>query len=197
MAGVLMVSAVKRGTHPVPKQVEPTRLGSIFAAVFLTASGVGATRTPGLAQEADIGLRVGTVPEPVVVEDLDGNEVDLADFIGEKPVLIEFWATWCENCEALLPRMRTAHESYGERVQFLAVAVAVGQSKRAVRRHLGKHPVAYPTLWDGKGQAVRGFKAPVTSYIVVLDADGRVAYTGVGPDQDIEAAIGRVISDES
>ena len=44
-------------------------------------------------------------------------------------------------------------------------------------------------LWDGNGAAVRAFQAPSTSYIAVLNATGRVVYTGVGADQDIEAAI--------
>ena len=156
----------------------------------------GAGEDSGVIQEAAIGIAPGMVPEAVVIEDLDGNPVDLAEFIGEGPMLIQFWAVWCENCEALHPRMEAAHERYGDRVHFVAVAVAVGQSKRAVRRHLDKLPVSYPTLWDADGRAVRAFQAPVTSYIVVLDGDGRVGYTGVGAGQDIEAAIEGVLRDE-
>jgi thiol-disulfide isomerase/thioredoxin len=115
--------------------------------------------------EAAIGIELGAIPEAVVLEDLEGNVVDLAEFIGDGPTLFEFWAVWCENCEALHPRMQAAHSRYGDRVRFLAVAVAVGQSKRAIRRQLAKHPVRYPTLWDAKGRAVRAFMAPVTSYI--------------------------------
>src|SRR5690606_10933167 len=48
---------------------------------------------PAAAQE--VGLPLGSRPEPVVIEDLDGTPVDLADYIGRKPVLLEFWATWC------------------------------------------------------------------------------------------------------
>jgi len=44
-------------------------------------------------------------------------------------------------------------------------------------------------LWDGNGAAVRAFQAPSTSYIAVLDSKGRVVYTGVGEDQNIEAAM--------
>jgi uncharacterized UPF0146 family protein len=48
-------------------------------------------------------------------------------------------------------------------------------------------------LWDGNGAAVRAFKAPSTSYIAVLDGKGKVVYTGVGEDQDIEAALRRAV----
>jgi len=48
-------------------------------------------------------------------------------------------------------------------------------------------------LWDGRGEAVRAFETPATAYIVILDAAGRVAYTGIGRDQDIDAAIRGVL----
>ena len=44
-----------------------------------------------------------------------------------------------------------------------------------------------------RGEAVRAFETPATSYIVILDAAGRVAYTGIGRDQDVAAAIRDVL----
>ncbi|MFQ5747711.1 MAG: TlpA family protein disulfide reductase [Gemmatimonadota bacterium] len=152
---------------------------------------------PAAAQgRADImGIARGEIPPAVVIEDLEGRDVDLGEIIGHGPALIEFWATWCENCAALHPRLQAAHRRWGDRMSFLAVAVAVGQNPRSIRRHLKKEPVRYPTLWDAGGRAVRAFHAPVTSYIVVLDAEGRVTYTGAGRDQDVEAAIRTAFTD--
>lgn len=77
----------------------------------------------------------------------------------------------------------------------MAVAVAVNQTKRSIRRHLERDPVPFPVAWDTRGRATRAFMAPTTSYVVILDAEGRVVYTGVGSDQDLEsgleAALGR------
>ena len=145
---------------------------------------------PSAAQNVDeIGITRGSTPEAVRIENLDGEAVDLGDYIGRGPVLVEFWATWCENCEALLPYLIKAHEQYSERIEFLAVGVGVGQSPRSIRRHLRRHPMPYAVLFDAKGAAVRAFMTPATSYIVILNAEGRVTYTGIGPDQDIDAAI--------
>ncbi len=158
--------------------------------ILTLAAGVLAPGDAGTAQErGEIGIALGSTPDPVAIEDLDGNIVDLADYIGQRPLLLEFWASWCENCEALQPGMDAAFETYGDRVEFLAVAVAVNQSQRRVRRHLEGHGVGYPVLWDDGGRAVRAFLAPATSYVVVLDAEGRVTYTGIGPDQDLDAAV--------
>jgi len=142
-------------------------------------------------ESAPIGIPLGATPEAITLERLDGDggTVDLAEAIGQTPVLLEFWATWCENCEVLYPRILDAHEVFGDQVAFYAVAVGVNQSPRRILDHLQKHPVPFPTLWDERGVAVRAFEAPNTSYIVVLDAEGRVTYTGSGAGQDIEAAI--------
>ena len=145
------------------------------------------------AQEDDIGIPLGATPGPVQIEDLDGKPVDLSRYVGKTPVLVEFWATWCPLCKALLPRMEAARRKYGERVQFLVVAVAVNQSQASIRRHLQGHPMALPVLWDTDGRATRAFQAPSTSYVVVLDAKGRVVYTGSGSDQDIDAAVRKAV----
>jgi thiol-disulfide isomerase/thioredoxin len=148
---------------------------------------------PVVARAQDVvGLPVGTTAKAVTIEDLDGQPVDLAQFVGKKPVLLEFWATWCPLCRALEPKMAAAREKLGDRVEFIAVAVAVNQTKASIKRHLAQHPLPLTVLWDTNGNAVRAFQAPSTSYIVVLDAAGVVRYTGLGEDQDIEKAVGAV-----
>jgi len=141
-----------------------------------------------------IGIPVGETPPAVTLESLNGESVALSQWIGKKPVIVEFWATWCPICAELLPRMEAAQRKFGDRAEFLVVAVAVNQSKNSVRRHLERHPMPFTFLWDGNGAAVRAFQAPSTSYIAVLDAKGHVVYTGVGADQEIDAAIDKAVT---
>lgn len=156
---------------------------------------LGGLAAGGEALAQEIGIAVGTTVEAVEIEDLDGNPVDLAEYIGKKPVLFEFWATWCPLCQALEPRIEAAHRKYGDEVGFVLIGVAVNQTPRSIRRHLERHATPGRMLWDAGGRAVRAFQAPTTSYVVILDAEGRVAYTGAGGDQDIEGALDRLISD--
>ncbi|HMA43099.1 MAG TPA: TlpA disulfide reductase family protein [Gemmatimonadales bacterium] len=142
----------------------------------------------------DLGIALGAKPPAVTIEDLDGRPVDLGQIVGKKPVLFEFWATWCPLCEALLPKLEAAHARYGSQMDFVAVAVAINQSQSSVKRHLALHPIPFRFLWDSNGNAVRAFQAPSTSYVVVLDASGKVAYTGSGDEQDIDAAVRRVVT---
>jgi thiol-disulfide isomerase/thioredoxin len=145
------------------------------------------------AQDDVVGIPVGQTPPAVTIEDLDGKPVELARWVGKKPVIVEFWAAWCPICAELLPRMEAAHKKYGDRVEFLVIAVAVNESQGTVRRHLARHPMPFTFLWDAGGSAVRAFQAPATSYVAVLDKAGKVVYTGVGAEQDLDAALARAL----
>src|SRR5438034_11119446 len=157
--------------------------GALCAGIFLLAPRLV------VAQDDVIGIPVGATPSAVTLQNLNGDSVSLSQWIGKKPVIVEFWATWCPICAELLPRMEAAYKKFGDRAEFLVVAVAVNQSKNTVRRHLERHPMPFTFLWDGNGAAVRAFEAPSTSYIAVLDTQGKVVYTGVGADQNVQAAI--------
>jgi cytochrome c biogenesis protein CcmG/thiol:disulfide interchange protein DsbE len=160
--------------------------------VFCAAAALALAAPTGLrAQDDEIGLPTGTAAPAAAVQDLDGRPVDLAQMVGKKPVLLEFWATWCPLCAALLPRIEAAHATYGDRVDIVVIAVAVNETRASVRRHLTQHPLPFRFLWDATGAAVRAYQAPTTSYVVALDARGRVVYTGTGSDQDIDAALRR------
>ncbi len=160
------------------------QVGWVIASI--SAALLGST---ALRAQDDLGIPVGTTPKAVTIEDLDGRPVDLSQLIGKKPVLLEFWATWCPLCAALEPRLAAAQQRYGDKVEFIAVAVAVNQSKAAIKRHLERHPLPVRVLWDTDGNAVRAFQAPSTSYVVTLDAWGKVRYTGAGEEQDLDAAV--------
>jgi len=150
------------------------------------------TAVPILAQEA--GIVVGSRAPAVTVRDLDGTPVNLADYLGKKPVLLEFWATWCEVCEQLLPAVRKAHTEFGDRVEFFGVNVTINQTPARVRRYLEDHHPPFRTLYDEEGVSTRAYLAPTTSYVVVVDGAGRVAYTGTGGAQDLAGVLRRVVA---
>jgi predicted transcriptional regulator len=58
-----------------------------------------------------------------------------------------------------------------------------------VRRYAAAHGFAHDVLFDRTGAATDAYDVPATSYVVVVDKSGRVVYTGLGGEQDLEAAI--------
>ena len=158
--------------------------------VLVGALGIILTAAPAVAQ-GESGIKLGSGAPIVSVNDLDGKPVNLGQWIGKKPVMLEFWATWCENCEALLPRVIEVKKAVGDRVQFLGINVTVNQTPERVRRYMEQHEIPFQVLYDDKGTSVRAYQAPATSYMVIIDATGKVVYTGVGADQRFEPALKR------
>jgi len=147
---------------------------------------------PAAAQET--GLAVGNRAPVVKVKDLDSNLVDLGQYIGHKPVLLEFWATWCEVCRDLMPTVRAAHREFGDRVEFFGVNVTVNQTPERVRKYVAVEHPPFRTLYDEEGVSTRAYQAPTTSYVVIIDRTGKVAYTGTGATQDLASALRAVSS---
>ena len=147
---------------------------------------------PLVAQES--GIAVGKKAPAVVVHDLEGKPVDIGSYIGKKPILLEFWATWCERCEELLPRVRAAHAEYGDRVEFFGVNVAVNQTPDRVKRWVAANTPPFTPLYDDEGTSTRAYEAPTTSFVVVVDRAGKVAYTGTGGTQDISGVLRTVVT---
>jgi thiol-disulfide isomerase/thioredoxin len=169
---------------PAYTLVQRFTVGGAIVAAFVLAR-------PVVAQ--DLGIEVGSRAPAVTVNALDGKPVDLGQYIGKTPMLIEFWATWCPNCRELMPTLLDVEKKYGKRVKFVALAVAINQSPERVRRFLAAHPLPHDTFYDTDGKAAGAFDAPATSYVVVLDKTGKVVYTGLGGKQDLEAALKKAL----
>lgn len=144
------------------------------------------------AQEA--GIEVGRVAPPAAMQTLDGKPIDLKDYLGKKPVLIEFWATWCPVCKQLQPKLDAAAKKYDGQVSFITVAVSANQSPARVAAWHKLNPNPMIMMYDHKGNATEAYDVPATSYVVVVNKAGKVVYNGTGADQDIEAAIKKAMN---
>lgn len=136
------------------------------------------------------GIPLGTQAPSAMVETLDGKAVDLASYIGKgKPVVLEFWATWCPLCRRLEPTMAAARAKHADEVTFIGIGVAANQTPERQRAHIEANRMTGTYVFDRTDAAQKAYTALHTSYVVVLDAKGVVVYTGMGDTQDIEAAV--------
>jgi len=160
----------------------------ILSTVLLLA---GLAMTQPVAAQFEAGIAVGTKAPAVTINDVDGKPMDLGAVLGRKPVLIEFWATWCSLCKALLPQLETIQKTWGDRVELIGVNVTVNDSRVRVKRYVKEHRPPFRALYDEKGVGARAYDVPGTSYIVVVDRHGKVSYTGSGDKQDLVAAVAK------
>lgn len=148
--------------------------------------------SPARAQ-LEAGIKIGTPAPAVTINDLDGRPVDLGAVLGRKPVLLEFWATWCPLCQELLPELERVHRLYGDRVALFGINVTVNDSKARIQRYLAEHHPPFQVLFDEKGVGARAYDVPSTSFIVVVDGAGKVVYTGSGDKQDLVGAVRKAL----
>lgn len=162
------------------------RIGALAFLSLITAS------HRALAQEA--GIAVGAMAPSAAVLTLDGKSADLLQYIGKTPVVLEFWATWCPVCKKLEPAMQAARSKYANRVTFVSVGVKDNQTADKQMAYAKEMHIGGDFVFDRDGKAVAAYKAPHTSYIVVVDKMGKVVYTGVGPEQNIDDAVSKALS---
>lgn len=145
----------------------------------------------GTAQES--GIAIGSDAPGAAVETLDGKPLDLAEYVKKGPTLLQFWATWCSNCKALEPRITAAMKKYEGKMRFVAVAVSVNQTVERIKAYRDKYHMTHDIVYDRKGYASDAYEVAATSYIVVVNGKGKVVYTGLGSDQDIDAAVAKAL----
>lgn len=146
-----------------------------------------------VAAQFDAGIPVGSRAPVLTITDLEGKPVDLGAYLGKKPVLIEFWATWCGVCKALLPELERVRKTYGDQIAMIGINITVNDSRERVRRYLTAYRPPFVTLYDETGASSRAYDVPSTAFIVVVDAGGTVVYSGTGEDQDLVTAVKKAV----
>ena len=127
---------------------------------------------------------------------LDGKKVSLADYKG-RPVLVNFWATWCGPCKVEMPWFEEFRKQYAAQgFEILGLADDVDAGKDKIAKVASQTGVSYPILLtDGKVQTAYGGLdvLPMSFYV---DRNGVIVEqtAGLGSKEQIEANIKRTIA---
>jgi peroxiredoxin len=112
------------------------------------------------------------------LKDPDGKPVRLLDFRG-KPLIVNFWATWCPPCREEMPSMQRAHAAVSKE-GIGVVAINVGEDADTVAQFLASAQVQFPLPLDETSKVVMSYPVRGLPTTFVVDSDGRLAYVATG-----------------
>jgi peroxiredoxin len=112
------------------------------------------------------------------LKDASGKPVSLAPLIGERPVLLIFWATWCPNCKENVPVVNRMHKEPARNGNVQILALDYMESPEKVKAFIEANMVAFPVLLDRKGTVAKAYKVVGVPTYVLIDRDGRIAFRG-------------------
>jgi peroxiredoxin len=147
----------------------------------------------GLATEMSHSLRLTTnvafaaglenTPAPdFELKDTSGATVSLSSYKGQKPVLVYFWATWCQVCLKAKPKVVELRKSIPEGdLAILGINVGGADSYERVKRFQEANPVAWPVLFDKDGSVSRTYHVQGIPLFVLVNKAGNISYMGYTP----------------
>lgn len=120
------------------------------------------------------------------VVNAEGSAVHLSDFTGEKPVVVNFWATWCPPCRSELPAFDTLNAEYGDRVTFMMVNLTDGERDTAtgVKAFVAAEGYSFPVYYDTAASAANAYEIYSIPVTVFIRADGTLARQQIGAMQE-------------
>jgi thiol-disulfide isomerase/thioredoxin len=143
--------------------------------------------TPDTAQEAPPKREIPEVLPDIRLPDRAGTSKSLEDWKG-RPVIVNFWATWCGPCREEIPLLKTLRKQRAaDRLEIIGIAI---DERQAVLKYANEIGIDYPVLMgeqEGYEAAERFGVAMVLPFSVFADSRGRIVTLKVGELHENEA----------
>lgn len=117
-----------------------------------------------------------TVAAPdFAVYDAEGQEVLLSDYFG-KPIVLNFWASWCGPCRSEMPDFDAVYQEKGDQVHFVMVNLTDGsrESKEGAQAFVEKEGFEFPILFDQDSSAAIAYEIYSIPTTYFINAEGRI-----------------------
>lgn len=124
---------------------------------------------------------VGKMAPDVKLRSSDGQTVALSRFRG-KPVLLDFWATWCAPCVASLPSLAKLFKETAEKGLVL-LSIDEDEDAKTAAEFWTKHTEPWPNFHDAEGEAQREFAPGGMPEFVLIDPTGKITYADTSFDE--------------
>ena len=153
---------------------------------------------PGCARKPREVPSAGTPSLDFVLTDMDGKRVDLASFKG-RPILINFWATWCPPCKAEIPWFVEFAEKY-KADKLAVIGISVDDKPDEIRKYAADEKINYPMLvGDGQAELKAAFDAEAiipVSWLIKADGTLMAKAQGIHAKEWFETNIQQLVRED-
>ncbi|WP_096085110.1 TlpA family protein disulfide reductase [Agaribacterium haliotis] len=120
------------------------------------------------------------------VEDMQGQPLNLEQQLGQKPLYLKFWASWCQPCLKEMPQLQQAYKQYGQDVDFYAININLSESDTAIKQVIKKYQLDVPVAKDVDGKLAASLAFVGTPYHILINKDGQIVHSGHEADTALE-----------
>ncbi|MUG43623.1 TlpA family protein disulfide reductase [Paenibacillus woosongensis] len=156
--------------------------------------GVGSDKKTLGAALAEGAPKPGSSSPAFALQGLDGNTYKV-EGERDKPVLVNFWASWCDPCKDEAPDLVKLYEKYGDRLDIYGVNVTAYDTVEKAEAFVKEYGIEFPVLLDKKEEAYKKFNGIAFPTNVLIDKDGVIQdlIVGILPPKDLEAKIKKLL----
>jgi thiol-disulfide isomerase/thioredoxin len=165
----------------------------VSVAIFITAL-VSYGQDKDAKKDKPRLLAVGQVAPEWKLNDATGKTHTLSEYRG-KVVVMDFWATWCEPCKEVMPRMQKLYEKYQDK-DVIVFGVNSWEQKDPIAL-MGKKRFAYPLLLNGE-EIAESYRVTTLPSVYIVGVDGRIIYSFEGVDhKDLAGLIQKYLKENA
>jgi peroxiredoxin len=123
---------------------------------------------------------------------LDGQTVSLADFHGQKNVVVSFWASWCGPCKLEMPAMIKFYKAnHNSSSDFEILAISIDEDTKDATDFAAAQKLNFPVLLDPKQRVAKAYEVEGIPTLFVIDKNGKIIYGHQGFDMAMEYQLTR------
>jgi len=118
-----------------------------------------------------------------IMSDTDGNNISLHEIIANgKPVVLNFWASWCPPCKGEMPEFETVYREFGNEVQFIMINLADGQRETVETgtKYIKDQGYTFPVYFDTKLDGASSYGINSIPTTLFIDKDGYISTQVIG-----------------
>lgn len=126
-----------------------------------------------------------------------GGTFQLSDYLGQKPVYLKIWASWCVPCRQQMPHFQHSFEQYHDQIEVIGVNLGLNDDAESVQDIINEFNLTLPMATDSLGELTKALNTPGTPEHILINRNGQIVYRGHDADTELDNQLRLLASGEN